>query len=76
MKSIGYFLASIPLIALLIFAWVFVVAFVGLLFVIALLVWACGTPITIKQEGRVLGYVQWFTYYTEQDWLMHKYKRR
>lgn len=53
------------------------VVILGML-VLGLIAWACGVPITIKHKGtkdngapeRTVGYVRWFTYYTEQEWLM------
>lgn len=76
MKAVVEFLIGVLTVIFMFVAVVFVIGMLGVLFVIALIVWGCGVPITIKQEGRVLGYVRWFTYYTEQQWLMHKFKTR
>lgn len=59
----GLFLLFVAVVVLCIFAFTAVLTFFAVIIAIAAGFWALGFPITVKQHGKRVGYVRWFTYY-------------
>lgn len=51
---------------------VIVPVFIFGMFVLGLIVWACGAHIKIKEGGKEIGYIRWFKYYPLMDHVMDK----
>ena len=39
---------------------------------IGVFAWALGAHVKIKQSGKEVGYIKWFTYYPSKDYVMDK----
>lgn len=66
-EVLGALLMLAVVILLVVFAWVYVISFVMLIFGLSFIIWAIGTRIAITQtkpDGTktVIGHVRWFTF--------------
>lgn len=63
MKALLY----VPLVIIagiaLVFASGFLLAFFGVMLLLGIAFWACGAKVKVKESGREIGYIRWFTFH-------------
>lgn len=61
--AVGLVLLVVMVGAIALFLGFWVLLFLGIALSVAILTWMVGVPVTIKRNGKKVGYLRWFTFH-------------